>query len=146
MHSVHFIQFLHLVHSIHFIHYSHKGKGKVHQAKNEKGRAQQAKRQKGKGKLSPLRSNSTRQPSRAHASTHARTARHDTQRFPGWTHPQNPIYEYAKIAWNLMGQQSRTKYKPKQCTSRSKAMSKGISEENQHVRKCFRKTKRHSQK
>ena len=37
----------------------------------------------------------------ARARTHARTARHDTKRFPGWTHPQPPILS-RNICWILL--------------------------------------------
>ena len=63
--------------------HSRKEKGEARQDKKGKGEARRDQKEKEKGRQRLLRSDSTRQPDRAHGRTHAR---HDTKRFPGWTH------------------------------------------------------------
>ena len=76
-----------------------KGKGKVRRPKNGKGKVRHPKKEKGKGRKPfcdpiPLRN----QTARTHARTHAW---HDTERFPGWTHP--PTSDLTIIYYYVIG-------------------------------------------
>ena len=66
--------------------------GKARQDKTGQGKPRRTNKEKGRGRQPLLRSNSTRQPDRAHARTQART--HGTTRkyFPVGLTPQHPIY------------------------------------------------------
>ena len=66
-----------------FIHFRHKGKGKDSRSKKEKGKD---------GGLFWVRIPLGNQTARTHA-------RNETKPFPGWTHPQPPIFRIKTFAW-----------------------------------------------
>ena len=68
--------------------------GQLAKPRRKKGKVAKPKRQNKTCGCALLRSNSTMQPDRVQARTHERN---ETTRFPGWTHPQTPIYIYIYI-------------------------------------------------
>ena len=91
IHFVHFVHFLHFIHFIHFIHVKHLIQGKRERSPRLKGKRENG----GKTFCNPIPIGN--QTVRWHERTHTR---HDTKRFPSWTHPATSDQ---RMAMNIHG-------------------------------------------